>query len=243
MSICSAEYEFTLLLSSPEFWGKRTTLGLMLTPFQDITKYGEAPVRQNLSGPDRDRYMSDSSQNPPKTSSSSRSGHSHVHLPGHNHRHNKSNDDARSLRPSISREDSGVSGRQINTRAPTTTGTAWGNSSSSSLVQRPVSPTPSGRSNWSQATSKTTMKDGDARSPTNGNDHKQRHLLSLGRFLKSKDKDSKTPSRLKELPGSLRSFNPPTSKPEHGQEPAIPRIWPMEPRWKFFGLGGNSRED
>lgn len=192
---------------------------------QDISKYGEAPVRQNLSGPDRDRYMNDNTPNPPKTSSSSKSGHSHVHLPGHNHRHNKSNDDARSLRPSISREDSGVNGRQ-NNRAPTSMGTALGNSSNSSLVQRPISPTPSGLSSWSQATSRTAMKDSGAISPTNGHDHSKRHLLSLGRFLKGKEKHDKTPSRLKELPGSVRSFNSPTSRseaskgqpsPEYGQ--------------------------
>src|ERR1700691_1753076 len=95
---------------------------------QDISKYGEAPVRQNLSGPDKDRYISDNSQNPPKTSSSGRSGHGHVHLPGHHHRHNKSSDDTRSLRPSVSREDSGISARQKD-RAPTSMGTALGNSS------------------------------------------------------------------------------------------------------------------
>ncbi|KAJ4418680.1 cr1 protein [Neurospora sp. IMI 360204] len=70
----------------------------------DIARYGEAPVRTSLTGPDRDRYI-DSSQNPPKTSSSARSGHSIVHLPGH-HKHNKSNEDPRTLRPTLSREDS-----------------------------------------------------------------------------------------------------------------------------------------
>jgi len=73
----------------------------------DIARYGEAPVRDILSGPDRDRYVNEGApQNPPKTSSSGRSGHSIVHLPNHHHRHNKSNDDPRALRPSISREDS-----------------------------------------------------------------------------------------------------------------------------------------
>ncbi|ESA44140.1 hypothetical protein GE21DRAFT_1471 [Neurospora crassa] len=73
----------------------------------DIARYGEAPVRTSLTGPDRDRYI-DSSQNPPKTSSSARSGHSIVHLPGH-HKHNKSNEDPRALKPSLSREDSAAS--------------------------------------------------------------------------------------------------------------------------------------
>lgn len=60
-----------------------------------------------MTGPDRERYASTestTSQVPPKSSSSARSGG--VHLPGHHyHRHNKSNEDPRTLRPSVSRED------------------------------------------------------------------------------------------------------------------------------------------
>ncbi|KAL3961787.1 hypothetical protein ACCO45_003310 [Purpureocillium lilacinum] len=73
----------------------------------DIARYGEAPVRDFMTGPDRERYASTestTSQVPPKSSSSARSGG--VHLPGHHyHRHNKSNEDPRTLRPSVSRED------------------------------------------------------------------------------------------------------------------------------------------
>ncbi|GJC92441.1 protein phosphatase 2C [Colletotrichum higginsianum] len=73
----------------------------------DIARFGEAPVRDILSGPDRERYMNNENpnnpQNPPKTSSSNRSGHSIVHLPGHHHRHNRSIDDGRVLRPTPSR--------------------------------------------------------------------------------------------------------------------------------------------
>jgi len=190
---------------------------------QDISKYGEAPVRENLSGPDKDRYMNESSQIPPKTSSSSKSGHSHVHLPGHSHRHNRSTDESRSLRPSISREDSAMSTRQKD-RAPTSMSTALGNSSNTSLG-RPSSPTPSGRSNWSQVTSR--RGDGAPTSPTNGKEkHEYGRLLGLGRFLKHK-KNSETPSRLKELPGSTRSFNnSPTSKPEVGAGQTSPDYSP-----------------
>ncbi|CZR50471.1 probable adenylate cyclase [Phialocephala subalpina] len=161
---------------------------------QDISKYGEAPVREKLSGPDKDRYMNENSQNPPKTSSSSRSGG--VHLPGHSHRHNKSNEDARSLRPSISREDSGVAPRQ--NRAPTSMGTALGNSSNSSLAKRPSSPTPSGMSGLSGTTARVAPNDGST-SPTQGG---KRRILD--RFRKHKDKDGR---QLKDLPGSVRSFN------------------------------------
>ncbi|AEO70098.1 uncharacterized protein THITE_2146951 [Thermothielavioides terrestris NRRL 8126] len=93
-----------LSLASQLSPGVRTSIS---RPTPDIARYGVAPVRDILSGPDRDRYVTDgSSQNPPKTSGSGRSGHSIVHLPGHHHKHNKSNEDPRSLRPSVSREDS-----------------------------------------------------------------------------------------------------------------------------------------
>ncbi|KAK4181015.1 phosphatase 2C-domain-containing protein [Triangularia setosa] len=114
----------------------------------DIARYGEAPVRDILSGPDRERFVNDSSQqnNPPKTSGSGRSGHSiGVHLTGHHHRHNKSNEDSRSLRPSISREDSTISvpkdrngsSAMYGTRsraqspAPSANGSYWGQKSGS----------------------------------------------------------------------------------------------------------------
>lgn len=179
--------------------------------------------------------MNDNSQNPPKTSSSSKSGHSHVHLPGHNHRHNKSNDDARSLRPSVSREDSGVNGRQKD-RTPASLGTALGNSSHSSLVQRPSSPTPSRLSNWSQATSRTAMRDSDAAWPSNGHDQGKRHLLGLGRFLKGKDKGDKASSRLKELPSSVRSFHSPNLKSDIGKGHSSPEYG----HWSKDGSPTNS---
>ncbi|KAI6785892.1 Adenylate cyclase-like protein [Emericellopsis cladophorae] len=86
----------------------------------DIARYGEAPVRNSLTGLDRDRYLNEGqsqsqshsqSQIPPKTSSSSRSGHSIAHLPGHRHRHNRSNDDPRALRPTMSREETSISAK------------------------------------------------------------------------------------------------------------------------------------
>ncbi|KAG9238366.1 adenylate cyclase, partial [Amylocarpus encephaloides] len=173
---------------------------------QDITKYGEAPVREKLSGPDRDRYADNPPQPPPKASSSSRS-HTHVRLPGHSHRYNRSNEDSRALRPSISREDSGI-GARVKDRAATTLGTAMGNISNTSLARRPASPTPSGVSTWSGTTTKPPMNDGST-SPTG---HPKRGLF--GRLRKHKEKDGS--SRLKDLPGSSRSFNTTASK--FGQE-------------------------
>ncbi|KAH8814956.1 adenylate cyclase [Xylogone sp. PMI_703] len=178
---------------------------------QDISKYGEAPVRDSLSGPDRERYVGDS-QVPPKTSYSSKSGH--VHHIGHTHRHNKSNEESRILRPSISADDSG--GRRDH-RDRATAGTTSGNGSVLSL-QRSKSPTPSGGSNWNQVTAgsggwgssgvRTPFSDGRT-SPPNG--HSKLNLL--GRFRKHKEKDVVHP-KLKDLPGSVRSLA--SSKGERG---------------------------
>jgi adenylate cyclase len=68
------------------------------------------------------------------------------------------------------------------------------------------------------------MKDTVPPSPTNG---KTKHniLSSLGRFRKKKDGEP-TPSRLKELPGSVRSFNSPTSKPDVGRGQSSPEYGP-----------------
>lgn len=146
-------------------------------------------MREKLSGPDRDRYA----ENPPvPPKNSSRSGH--VHLPGHSHRHNRSNEDTRPLRPTISRENSAVSTRH---RAM---GTTMGNSSNTSLAKRPSSPTPSAYSS-----SKGPANDGST-SPTGG--HTKRSFLE--RLRKNKNKEGS--SRLKDLPASTRSFNSPASK-------------------------------
>ncbi|PQE29003.1 adenylate cyclase protein [Rutstroemia sp. NJR-2017a BBW] len=175
---------------------------------QDINLYGEAPVRENLSGPDRDRYINnDTSDRPPKTSSSSKSAHAYVHLPGHHHRHNRSNDDTRSLRPTISREESTYSMR-FKDRTPMSA--AGANSSTASLLQRPKSPTPSGTSNWSQTT-RGGLSDGPS-SPRDAQNGTKRSLLNLGRFRKNKHEKDHTPSRLKELPASTRSVTNPATR-------------------------------
>ncbi|AEO53222.1 hypothetical protein MYCTH_2294267 [Thermothelomyces thermophilus ATCC 42464] len=160
----------------------------------DIARYGEAPVRDILSGPDRDRYITDSStQNPPRTSGSGRSGHSIVHLPGH-HRHNKSNEDSRSLRPSISREDSTVS-------APKDRGGSAAMYGTKSRAQSPAPSAPSGY--W---TSKAAVGDGQT-SP--GHHHKRRFL---GRLRGKRDKDDS--GDLRKLPASAQSLQPRPSRHE-----------------------------
>lgn len=191
----------------------------------DIPKYGEAPVRKDLSSLDRERY----NQNPPpKTSSSARSAG--VHLPGHHHRHNKSNEDARSLRPSVSREDSGMSARQRD-RIPTSMGLVMGNNSSStSLTKRSKSPTPSATSTWSGSTAKMLQNDGST-SPTAG--HTKRGIF--GRLRKNKEKDSAS-SRLKDLPSSVRSVvATPGSRHDHGKGQTSPEFGQWSREGSFTG--------
>ncbi|KAK4136719.1 PP2C-domain-containing protein [Trichocladium antarcticum] len=158
----------------------------------DIARYGEAPVRDFLSGPDRERYVGDNpSMNPPKTSSSGRSGHSIVHMAGHHHRHNKSNEDPRSLRPSISREDS------IPSIAPKDRNSSTIMYGSKSRAQ---SPAPSTTGSYFSA--KITGTDGQA-SP--GHPQKRRFLGRLARGRRRGEKEDDV-SDLKKLPTSTQSL-------------------------------------
>ncbi|KAL2023494.1 hypothetical protein VTK56DRAFT_2490 [Thermocarpiscus australiensis] len=156
----------------------------------DIARYGEAPVRDILAGPDRERFMTDaSSQNPPKTSSSGRSGHSIVHLPGHPHRHNKSIEDPRSLRPSISREDSVVSAAKER----------GGSSIMHSSRSRAPSPAPSGSSGY------WGSKHGTGDGQTSPGHPKKRFL---GRLRRNKDKDDSDLRKFSASSQSLQSRPP-----------------------------------
>ncbi|PHH89593.1 hypothetical protein CDD83_5706 [Cordyceps sp. RAO-2017] len=138
----------------------------------DIARFGDAPVREMMTGPDRERYEA-SSQAPPKSSSSSRSGHplSHVHSQ-QQHRHNRSNEDPRGLRPSASREES---------YAPTPNHRERGSSVvMNSQKSRAHSPTPSSRSG---------PKSGHGDGQTSPVHHGKRGLLGRLRRHKDKDKD------------------------------------------------------
>ncbi|KAK6842693.1 adenylate cyclase [Apiospora arundinis] len=155
----------------------------------DIAKYGEAPVRDMLAGPDKERYADNAgNQIPPKTSSSSRSGHSIVHLPGH-HRHNKSNEDANSLRPVVSRDDSITGAYAMKDRA---------GSAGQPSRPRAQSPTPS-------TSSRLASVDGQT-SPGSTHHQGKRGIFDRFRGHKHKNKDDTAPSRLRELPQSSRSL-------------------------------------
>ncbi|KPM39952.1 Adenylate cyclase [Neonectria ditissima] len=179
----------------------------------DIARFGEAPVRDIMTGPDRDRYMPDgSSQVPPKTSSSSRSAHSLVHR-DHHHRHNKSNDDPRTLRPTMSREDTPIGGPFSRDRGAGTPGMY-------STRSRGQSPTPSNRSAGPSFSSKSSQVDGQ----TSPGHHGKRGLLNRLRRHHNKDKDGN--ARLRDLPQSTRSLQPKSSKPDLHRPDLSPSAFP-----------------
>jgi adenylate cyclase len=170
-----------------------------------------------MTGPDRERYMNDGSQPPPKTSSSSRSGHSMVHLHGH-HRHNKSNEDPRTLRPSMSRDDSIASMQTQRDRG--------GSGNLYSTRSRGQSPTPSGHSGvGGYFGSKSGSTDGQI-SP---GPHKKG---ILGRLRRHKDKDdhngANATSRLRELPQSTRSLASKNSRAEFPKAEVSPSPLPQQ---------------
>lgn len=160
----------------------------------DIAKYGEAPVRDMLAGPDKERFAQDNyAQIPPKTSSSNRSGHSIAHLTGH-HRHHRSIDDPNTLRPVVSREDSILSMSLQSIQTMKERG-----ASAAASRSRAQSPTPSSASNSSRLPS----IDGQTSPGAPG----KRGLFDRLRRHKTKDD-----SRLKGLPGSTRSLVRSTSR-------------------------------
>ncbi|KAH8905327.1 adenylate cyclase [Coniochaeta sp. PMI_546] len=147
---------------------------------EDIARFGEAPVRDTLTGPDRERYINENfTREPPRTASSGRSGHSLVHIP-HSHKHNKSNDDPRALRPSVSREDSTVSIPTFKDRSASTT--MYGSK------PRAKSPAPSGSSSNTYFGTKIGPQDSPA--STGPQTQKKGLLNRLRRHHKDKDESS-----------------------------------------------------
>ncbi|KAI1259273.1 protein phosphatase 2C [Xylariaceae sp. FL1019] len=153
----------------------------------DIAKYGEAPVRSMLSGPDKERFTQSQNENnqnaSSQMSSSVRSNHSLVHLPGHHHRHNKSLEDPTPLRPVASREDSTLSINIMRDR---------GGSTATTIRSRAHSPAPSSNGSGSR------LHSVDGQISPGG--HGKRGILDR---LRRKGKDDGT---------SARQRNPPTSR-------------------------------
>lgn len=175
---------------------------------EDITKYGEAPVRTSLSGPDRDRYIVEEAPNPPRTGTSRSNASSKVHQVFQGHRYNRS-DGSRVERGSVANNEqmpiiNGKSkgkgkdkereedrSRQEST-APPSSGTK-------AHKTRTASPTPS---QWSQSTI--------AQSTTGEKDRPKKHghgILSHFRRHKEKDGEVEKKSLLKHKTGSVKSLS------------------------------------
>jgi adenylate cyclase len=181
---------------------------------QDIARFGVAPVRDSLAGPDRERYINDNTgREPPKTSSSGRSGHSLVHI-SHSHRHNKSNDDPRSLRPSLTREDSSGSVPTYMDRSGSTAMAAV-----YATKSRTQSPAPSAISNA------TTSKNGSRDGHTSPNQPKKglRNLLRRHH----KDKDESSHSNMQKTTSASTQYHRPSKQDISRAEDVHP--WTVSP--------------
>ena len=184
-------------------------------------------MRNSLAGPDRDRYVTEGQQSqnqqtqPKTTATPNRSAHSIVHLPGHHHRQNRSNDDSRSLRPTVSREDSTVSVQNTMARD------RGKQNFTPSVRSRAQSPSPS----MSSGPPGQSRQD-DQSSP--GHHGKLGLLGRLRRHHNHNNKDEKeqpnTASRLRSLPQSTRSLHTKSSKNELNRRelspPAVPPVGP-----------------
>ncbi|KAI9701820.1 MAG: cysteinyl-tRNA synthetase [Candelina mexicana] len=166
--------------------------------FQDIPQYGDAPVRQEPAGPDKQRYAVDDHNNASTSSSLNLSNHSHkLHFPVHRHTRSKE-DSARigakdinhmqSLRSGVSREDSPSSLRKLKDHVPSSM------SSRTNLGQRPSSPSPSPNGGLHRDTSVNHRSPGGKRS-----------LLDKLKLHRHKEDRDSTES-LKNLPPSVRSL-------------------------------------
>ncbi|KAH7376471.1 protein phosphatase 2C [Plectosphaerella cucumerina] len=202
----------------------------------DIARYGEAPVGESLTGPDRQRFEGGNSQVPPKTSSSGRSAHSGGHSHGiglHHHRHNRSIDDGRALRPSVSREDSQTSLQIVNSRERGGSAATVLYASSKARAQ---SPTPSAMGNYF-ANNPAAGADGGQTSP--GHQPKKKLFDRFRRHKETRDDvgpgpgpGTPLPNRLPNMPGSARSLVPKGSRPDlqrldkNAAAATFPSNWP-----------------
>ncbi|KFY57019.1 hypothetical protein V497_05787 [Pseudogymnoascus sp. VKM F-4516 (FW-969)] len=193
----------------------------------DISRYGEAPVRTNLSGVDRERYIAEEPPQPPPKSATARSQASaKVHRVVHGHRHNKS-DEAKNSRPTTARPPTSSRQQTAVDEVPTLgrqgerqNTSAGSNSSRLQPQKRAPSPTPSYMSQntlGQSSTGSTITTSGQTKKPG-----------ILSRFRRPKDKEEQGTSILKHLPGSVRSFA------SHGGEA------PIEPPPDAYGRGDGS---
>ncbi|OBT75927.1 hypothetical protein VF21_05779 [Pseudogymnoascus sp. 05NY08] len=191
----------------------------------DISRYGEAPVRTNLSGVDRERYIAEEPpQPPPKPSTARAQASAKVHRVVHGHRHNKS-DEAKVARPSTAREDMAYSGRE---RQNTGMGSAGSSRLQLQPQKRAPSPTPSYMSQntlGQSSTGSTITMPGQTKKPG-----------ILARFRRPRDKEEPgSGGILKHLPGSVRSF-----AAQGGEGQAQPQPPYEQPSMDTYGRGDTS---
>ncbi|KFY98020.1 hypothetical protein V500_01816, partial [Pseudogymnoascus sp. VKM F-4518 (FW-2643)] len=162
----------------------------------DITRYGEAPVRNNLSGVDRERYITEESTSaPPKPTTARSQASAKVRQVVHRHRHNKS-DDSKAAPPITAKDDSTPSGKQRDKKRQKT---SMGSASSASKLEPPkraLNSTPS-------YVSQDTLGPSTSGETITG---QTRKLDVLSRFRRPKDKDEQGASILKHLPGFVGPF-------------------------------------
>lgn len=187
-------------------------------PFQDIPNYGDAPVRQALAGPDKQRYAEkEKEQHQP---SNAHHHHHRFHFPGHRHTRSKeetmkssTKDSSQGFppRPAAHREDSTASLQRLKDQisSPMTSHTALG--------LRPASPTPS--TNSSMVSRDTPPAQ---RSPADGSSGKR---SIFGRLRRSKGERGPIET-LKDLPASTRSLQDPSTQYPRGS------VAEMSPRKK-----------
>ncbi|KAI1003589.1 Adenylate cyclase [Podosphaera aphanis] len=186
----------------------------------DITKYGEAPVREKLSGPDKDRYIGDYASNPSKPSGPRPS---HPLLPVRNL---KGPEEMIAIRPSMGGEETDGPSKPRD-RVQNSTGTTLWNESSSSQMKNSNSPILGGLNTVVSRSSGTNNNNDGSTSPTL---HTRRGIL--GRFRKYKEKDAAS-LRLKEAASSSRYVQS-GSRNDIGRGPTSPDLLVGAP-WSLEG--------
>lgn len=188
----------------------------MYQNFNDVSHFGEAPVRQAPTGPDGHRYASDA------PSSNHKEHHHHRVLP-HFHRHTRSKEETSKkpdlaptsypTRPTTSREHS-FSNPALNSEHSVNPSPM---SSTTFLTQpsqtRAKSPTPSGHSNWD--------KDG----PSDSRSGAKRSLLDKFKRHKGPQNDLKNLPNSKTSVSEGRKASPPEPSPRRtGREASVATI-------------------
>lgn len=188
----------------------------MYQSYNDVSQFGDAPVRQAPTGPDSHRYTSNA------PSSNQKEHHHHRVLP-HFHRHTKSKEETAKkpdlaptsypIRPTTSREHSLSNPTFSHEHSATPSPMSSTTFVSQAPRPRATSPTPSGHSNWD--------KDG----PSDSRSGAKRKILDKFRRHKGPQSD------LKNLPSSKASFSegrkgpPPEPSPRKtGREASVATI-------------------